>query len=84
MYKPEQPVSKPLNSTSGTNAAECPMCHEVFTSVTFFDKHLKKEKWDVDEYKRVCVNPAEVGLTIGSRGYWTVPSSNKWWEKTSE
>lgn len=80
MYRPEKPESKPLNNTSGTNACECPQCHEVFTSIVFFDKHLKKVTCKIDSYKKVCQNPKDVGLTLGSRGYWTIPSENKWWE----
>lgn len=84
VYKPEQPVSKPLNNTSGSNAAECPTCHEVFTSVSYFDKHLKRVTCKEDTYKMVCQDPKDVGLSIGSRGYWTIPSDNKWWEKSEE
>lgn len=84
MYKPDKPVSKPLNNTVASNASECPTCHEVFTSVVHFDKHLKRKSWTVDTYRMVCQNPADVGLSIGSRGYWTVPNENKWWEKLDE
>lgn len=84
MYRPEKPVSKRLNSKIATNAAECPMCHEVFTSPNIADKHLKRKSWTVDTYRMVCQNPADVGLSIGSRGYWTIPNDNKWWEKEDD
>ena len=51
--------------------SQCSPCGRRFTSLSAFDQHH-----DTD-YSRgrpiVCLDPATVGLVVGSRGLWSVP-----------
>lgn len=78
-YRPDSPVSSPLGDSVGSRASECPQCKEVFTAPGLFDKHLKRVSWSKDKYRMICVDPKEVGMEIGKRGYWTVPIEGEWW-----
>lgn len=80
-YKPEKPVSEPLQSTIASRASECPKCKEVFTSPSYFDKHLRRVSSRIDTYRMACQNPADIGMEIGSRGYWLLPQDETRFEK---
>lgn len=80
-YRPDKPVSSPLDSKSPTKKAECPMCKEVFTAPSVADKHLKRVSWKVDTYRMICQDPKDCGMELNKFGYWTVPSEGEWWNK---
>lgn len=49
---------------AGTKGSYCRGCQQGFSSPWGFDKHRSDGR---------CLNPADVGLVIGKRGYWTRP-----------
>lgn len=80
-YKPDTPLSNPLDPVSTTKKAECPMCKEVFTTPGLADKHLKRVSWKVDTYRMVCQDPRDVGMELNKFGYWSIPSEDEWWKE---
>lgn len=79
-YRPEKPVSKTLQSSQSLSASECPKCHEVFSSVSYFDKHLKRVSWTLDKYRMLCQDPKTLKMELNKRGHWTIPQENEWWK----
>ncbi|MGH7239670.1 MAG: hypothetical protein ACREHG_06345 [Candidatus Saccharimonadales bacterium] len=58
-----------------TKVCECAACGERFTTPGNFDQH-RSGLWEA----RICLNPAEVGMSQNRLGYWLVPYPNgrKW------
>lgn len=50
-----------------SNTCKCSVCGEYFSTISNFDRHREGPHG-----KKVCVDPAGVGLKIGSRGDGTV------------
>ena len=63
---------KETNAKLTGKRCECPVCGEVFSTLSNFDRHRKGEH-GVD---RKCVRPYSVGLVIGTTQtgtFWKMP-----------
>ena len=67
------PKSRPdlphVESGRGLRYSQCPVCKEVFSSPGTFDAH-RKVAGRMDNYRRICLDPATVGLVLGERDVW--------------
>jgi hypothetical protein len=55
---------------------QCPTCSEFFSTPSNFDRH-RKGKHGINRH---CVDPATVGMVIGSRAdntFWRMPSETE-------
>jgi hypothetical protein len=54
-------------SWSGDRQCHCAVCHEQFSTLSNFDKHMH------DARSNYCHDPSERGLVLGGDNVWRLP-----------